>query len=158
MLDRSGIEDALARAAAAQGRAERDGRFAGLLDDGSPALRLTRVVAHAHVWGGDDISSFALVLALRHAWAAYDDRRDPASVSDRGVADAVEAAASETLHLDDRADAPLLAVALIGDALGAYHGAIELGIPGQAREVVRSKVAIALAYAIGAVAPGAPSR
>jgi hypothetical protein len=104
---------------------------------GSAALRLTRVVANAGSWPVD-----VLALALRDAWATFEDRDDPADVPDAAVADAVEAVAG------DGADP----VAMVGEALSCYHGAIDLGIPDRARDEVRRRVAIALAGALAELA------
>jgi hypothetical protein len=142
MPDRRTIEEVLAGLAA-----RRTPRY-----DSSAALLLTRAVGQAHLVAGpgpvDRTACEAFALTLRDAWATYEDRPRPEEVADAVVAAAVEAAGRDTLPLHDPHEAPPLALAAVGDALGAYHGALEVGATGAARELVQRRVAVALAYMV----------
>jgi hypothetical protein len=148
-VTRAEIDQVLASLAASATRIRDDERFADLFADGSAARRLARVVAHAQLWTGpeppDVTHGRALAVALRQVWATYEDRRYPEDVDDAHVAAAV-AAALEGAELPDPAHAPSRAIAAVGEALGAYHGSLELGVTARARDHVRERVAVALGY------------
>src|SRR4051812_25418406 len=140
LRDLSGTRDALSA----------DPRFADLFASAGGALRLTRVVAHAHLWldadAGGGAPRRALALALRDAWASYEDRLHPERVPDTTVAAAVQDAAAEIERSAGRAVARALGA--IGDALTVYHSAIAVGHAGAAREAVQRRIAVALANAV----------
>jgi hypothetical protein len=142
MPDHRTIEEVLA------GLATR--RTAG--SEASAVLLLTRAVAQAHRVAGpgpvDRPACEAFALTLRNAWATYEDRTRPEEVSDAVIAAAVEEAGRDAPEPHDPREAPPLALAAVGDALGAYHGALEVGASGRARELVQRRVAIALAFMV----------
>jgi hypothetical protein len=142
MPERATIEEVLAGLAARRTRPP----------DGSAALLLTRAVAQAHLVAGpgpvDRAACEAFALTLRDAWATYEDRDGPREVSDAVLAAAVEAAGRDVPSPEDPRAAPPLALAAVGEALSAYHGALEVGASGRARELVQRRIALALAHIV----------
>jgi len=131
-----------------------DPRLADLLvDNGSAARRMSRVVAHAPLWGwgADRASVEALALALRDITATFESWTAPIGVDDEIVLAAALGALAQAPPLDAAADAPGLAVGLLGEALGVYHAAIDLGDVERVRETVRGHVARALGYVLWAL-------
>jgi hypothetical protein len=122
---------------------------------GSAALLLARAVAQAPRVAGpgplDRAAGQAFALTLLDAWATYEDRDRPEEVSGAAVAAAVEAAGRDAQSLEDPREAPPLALAAVGEALSAYHGALEVGASGRARELVQRRIALALAYMVSAL-------
>jgi hypothetical protein len=150
--DRDQVERILARLATDAETMHEDPRLRGLfvgLD--SPASRITRVVALTPLWTSpqpDLLIAEALALAIRNALALFSTWTDPREVGDDVILPAVMQALVDARPPDTTSDAPALAVGALGEALNAYHGAIALGDVERAREHVRGRIALALAYAV----------
>src|SRR4051794_5338420 len=84
LMDRDDLERLLAELSETRDALSADPRFADLFSSAGGALRLTRVVAHARLWLDEDADGDAprraLALALRDAWAGYEDRLHPERV------------------------------------------------------------------------------
>jgi hypothetical protein len=148
----------LADVEADRGAMEDDPRLRDLLGGGVSAARgMARIVAHAPLWsqvdGRDVLALEALAAGVRDALVRFSaTTREPRGLDDDAIRQAVGDALEQAGPVAGPAEGVSFVLGALGEALGAYHGAIALGDTTAARETVQHRIALALGYAVWTLA------